>query len=153
MAYHFVPMKEQFARTIAVWHYDGIYAFYDFSKDPEDLAELLDSSCWEGRYYAVLDDAGELVGFFSFEPQGDSVELGLGLIPGETGKGLGSAFVETGLEFARQRFHPKRFCLQVAKFNQRAIRLYEKLGFRTEKSFPNRTNGGEFEFVSMVREV
>ncbi len=152
MSYRFVPMNKYFAQTIAEWHYGGAYAFYDFDQDPEDLAELLNPGCWEGRYFAVVDNSGDLVGFFCFEPAGDAVELGLGLKPCETGKGSGGAFVEAGLELARQRFHPKRFCLQVAAFNQRAIRVYEKLGFRIEKIFINHTDGGAYEFVSLARD-
>jgi ribosomal-protein-alanine N-acetyltransferase len=146
MPYQFVPMTDEHTKTIADWRYDGVYAFYDFTQDPEDLAELLDSRGREGRYYAVLDDDRELAGFFCFERLGDSVELGLGLRPGDTGKGLGSGFARAGLVFARQRFHPRQFRLQVATFNQRAIRVYEELSFRVEKTFLKRTNGGEYDF-------
>jgi len=152
MSYQFVPLTQPLAQAIAAWRYDGEYAFYDFHRDPEDLAELLDPVRRAGRYFAVLDDDSGLAGFFCFEPDGDTVELGLGLKPGATGKGLGREFVAAGLEFARRLFHPRRFVLQVAQFNTRAIRVYEKLGFRIERTFRSRTNGGEFEFVSMARE-
>jgi ribosomal-protein-alanine N-acetyltransferase len=151
MNFHFVPMNDLHARAAADWHYDGEYAFYDFDRDPEDRAELLDPARREGRYFAALDDAGGLAGFFCFEPAGDSVELGLGLAPGRTGRGLGEAFVKAGLAFARERYRPKRFTLEVAAFNRRAVRLYEKLGFRIERALLRQTNGGEFEFLSMTR--
>lgn len=152
MPYRFVPMTRAFAQAVAAWHYDGEYSFYDFDQDPEDRAELLDAANWENRYFAALDGAGNLVGFFCCERRGDDAELGLGLEPDQTGEGRGLEFVEAGLEFARKRFHPGRFVLQVARFNRRAIRVYEKLGFRIERTFTNRTNGGEFEFVFMARE-
>lgn len=132
MSYQFVPMNDGHAKAVAGWHHEGIYGFYDFKRDPEDLAELLDFHAREGRYYAVLNEENELAGFFRFEPRGDVMEIGPGLRPGDTGKRLGSTFVQAGMDFARSRFHPKQFRLQVAKFNQRAIRVYEKLGFRIE---------------------
>jgi ribosomal-protein-alanine N-acetyltransferase len=141
MPFHIAPMNESFARAIADWHYEGVYAFYDFDRDPEDRAELLSPGRWEGRYFAGLGDSGGLIGFFCFEPDGDTVELG-----------LGAAFIEAGLAFARRRFQPKRLSLKVAAFNRRAIRAYEKLGFRTEKTFLQRTNGGEFNFLSLVHQ-
>ena len=153
MSFQFAPMNAEYAQAIARWHYGGMYGFYDFNRDPEDLAELLDPRSWEGRYFAVLNAENELAGFFCFEPRGDAVELGLGLRPEDTGKGLGDGFIRAGMDFARNRFHPRQFRLQVAAFIQRAIRLYGKLGFQTEKTFLNRTNGGEYEFVSMIREV
>jgi ribosomal-protein-alanine N-acetyltransferase len=61
--------------------------------------------------------------------------------------------MKAGIEFARNRFHPKQFRLQVATFDPRAIKVYEKPGFRIERTFLNRTNGGEYEFISLVREV
>jgi ribosomal-protein-alanine N-acetyltransferase len=153
VSFPFAPMTAEFAQTIVRWHYDGIYGFYDFNRDPEDWTELLDPRGWEGRYFAVLNAENELAGFFHFEPDGDTVEMGLGMRPEDTGKGFGGGFIRAGMDFARNRFHPKQFRLQVAVFNQRAIRAYEKLGFRKEKTCRNRTNGGEFEFAAMIREV
>jgi ribosomal-protein-alanine N-acetyltransferase len=150
--FHIVPMKESFARAIADWHSEGVYAFCDFDRDPEDRAELFSPGCWAGRYFTAPGDSGGPIGFFCFEPDGGAVEPGLGWAPCETGKGSGAAFAEAGLAFARRRFQPKRFSLKVAAFNRRAIRVYEKLGFRIEKTFLQRTNGGEFKFLSMARE-
>ncbi|MFN2298058.1 MAG: GNAT family N-acetyltransferase [Anaerolineales bacterium] len=152
MNFHFVPMNDSRARAVADWHDDVEFVFYGFDRDPEDWGELLDPRRRKERYFAVLDDFNELVGLFCFEPAGDSLELGLGLAPRYTGRGLGAGFVAAGMAFARKRCRPRRFSLKVAAFNRRAIRVYERLGFRTERTFPRETNGGEFEFVSMVRE-
>src|SRR5439155_1592684 len=79
--------------------------------------------------FAVDDAAGALIGFFSFK-QADrrALDIGLGLEPGHTGQGLGGAFLEAGLDFARARFEPERFVLAVAGFNRRAITVYERAG-------------------------
>jgi ribosomal-protein-alanine N-acetyltransferase len=149
--YRFVPMTAEHAETVAAWCYHEPYSFYDFRQDPEDLAELLDPGRREGRYFAALDEAGERKGFFSFEDNGSVVETGLGLKPSEKGQGLGRAFVQAGLAFAVERFHPKIFRLQAAEFNQRAIRVYQAAGFKLERRYRYRTNGGEYDFVSLVR--
>ncbi len=145
-------MSERHARVVASWHYDPPYDFYDWAADPADLAELLDPAQREGRYFAVMDELGGLVGFFAFfRCEEDAVEVGLGLRPDLTGHGLGLSFLFSGLEFARERYAPARFRLAVAAFNQRAIRVYERAGFRRGESYMHRTNGGEHEFLRMER--
>jgi ribosomal-protein-alanine N-acetyltransferase len=147
------PMDERSARTIADWHYDGVYAFYDMEQDPEDLEELLDPENWPGRYFAVIDEGEDLVGFFSFDCDGDAVAVGLGLRPDLTGQGLGRPFLDAGLAFAEQRYRPAAFTLSVAMFNERAIKLYRNAGFKDAGTYLNRTNGGEYEFLRMVKRV
>jgi ribosomal-protein-alanine N-acetyltransferase len=151
--FQLIPMEKNYAYTIANWHYEDIYAFYDLSQDVEDQQEFLDSNNWEGHYYAVVNNAQELIGYFSFEFQEEAIIVGLGLKPSYTGKELGTAFVTAGLGFAIQHFHPKKFCLEVATFNERAIRVYEKVGFILDHLFMNRTNGGDYEFAYMVYEI
>ena len=145
-------MNETYAHAIANWHYDGVYAFYDMDRDIKDLEGLLDPHNWTGKYSAVVDERDELVGFFCFEKQDEAVLIGLGLRPDCTGKGLGQAFVEAGLEYAKQKFDPAAFRLSAAAFNRRAISVYEKVGFKPNGSFIDVTNGSQHEFVRMVRE-
>jgi [ribosomal protein S18]-alanine N-acetyltransferase len=144
-------MSQRQARAVAAWRYDPPYDFYDAEADPEDLAELLDPVQREGRYFAVLREPGDLVGFFMFKLEGDIVEVGLGLRPDLTGGGVGLSFLLAGLEFARERYAPTRFRLAVAAFNQRAIRVYERAGFCQGESYMHRTNGGEHAFLRMER--
>lgn len=153
MRYRFEPMSDGQARTVGGWHYDPPYDFYNWEADEDDLAELLDPDRRAGRYFAVLDNREDLVGFFACITEGDTVEVGLGLRPDLTGRGLGLAFLTAGLEFARERYAPTRVRLAVAAFNERAIRVYERAGFRRGQSYPHRTNGGVHEFLRMERPV
>ncbi len=143
-------MIEEQAREIAAWHYDPPYSFYDAAADADDLALLLDTPRREGRYFSVFSE-GALVGFFELTPDGDDVVIGLGLRPDLTGRGLGLRFVEAGMTFARERFHPSRFRLSVATFNRRAIRVYERAGFLPLRTFDHETNGGVYRFLEMTR--
>jgi ribosomal-protein-alanine N-acetyltransferase len=151
MRFKFKPMDERYAQAIANWHYEGVYALYDVDRDAEDLEELMDPRSWREKYWAVVDEGGELVGFFCYEKVDEALVVGLGLRPDHTGKGLGQAFVEAGLEHARKMFDPATFRLSVATFNQRAIRVYEKAGFQPEEVYLHETGEGPCEFLRMAR--
>ncbi len=69
-------------------------------QDAHDLAKLLDPRSWTETYYAVVNEPGELVGFFAFKRDGDVVDLGLGLRPDLTGRGIGLPFLLAALDFA-----------------------------------------------------
>ncbi len=152
--FSFKPMREEQARQIAAWHYPAPYNFYDLDEDPEDLAEWLDPQSWREPHYAVFDAENNLVGFFSFRQDAQDeqmVEIGLGLRPDLTGKGLGFALLTAGLSFGQAQFPAGKWRLRVATFNQRAIRVYERAGFLPLTTFPQRTNGAVYEFLRMVR--
>ena len=140
----FEPMRLEVARAVLAWRYAGPYAVYN--ADPA-LGEAgarewaaPDSGC-----FAARDAGGEVVGFCSFGadarvPGGDyaddgALDVGLGLRPDLTGRGHGLAFVQAILGFGRRRFRPARFRLTVAAFNQRALRVYERAGFRVTHRF------------------
>jgi [ribosomal protein S18]-alanine N-acetyltransferase len=153
-SYVFRPMSDQEAREISGWSYDPPYDFYDATSDPDDLAELLDPERRrEGSYYAAFDERGSLVGFFQFKRDGRIIEVGLGLRPDLTGRKLGLGFMLAGLEFARRHFSPTGFRLTVATFNERAILVYERAGFRRREVFMHHTNGGDHPFLMMTREA
>jgi ribosomal-protein-alanine N-acetyltransferase len=59
--------------------------------------------------------------------------------------------VEAGLDFARNRYAPTRFTLDVATFNVRAQRVYERAGFRPLDTFTRRFRGKQCAFLAMSR--
>jgi ribosomal-protein-alanine N-acetyltransferase len=127
----------------AKWRYPPPYDFYNDDGVPPKNPE---------RFYSVWSDAGEEVGYFYFEDRGDAIFYGLGLRPDLTGRGLGAAFVDLGLEFAQSRFGRRRIVLDVAEFNERAIRVYERAGFRrTGINLQFFERWGDVPFVDMER--
>ncbi len=149
-SFMFSQLSQEDAEAIAEWRYPEPYSFYDWSADVDDLRELLDPALRGEAYWAVRD-GDELVGHFSFKPNEGTVEIGLGLRPDLTGRGLGAAFLAAGLDFARERFAPERFTLAVAAFNERAVTVYERAGFVPDRVYMHATNGGEWEFLEMSR--
>jgi len=151
-AFHFIQLRQEDAEAIAEWRYPEPYSFYDWTADPDDLRELLDPGLRGEAYWAAEDDAGALVGYFSFKPKEEgALEIGLGLRPDLTGQGLGGSFLAAGVEFGRERYAPALFVLSVATFNERAIKVYERAGFARDRVYMHRTNGGDWEFVEMSR--
>jgi len=144
-------LTDQTAAELAAWHYEPPYDFYDFEAEPDDLAQLLDPARRGDRYYGAFDESGELVGFFYFVVRAEEIEVGLGLRPDLTGRGLGAEYLDAGLELARRQFGLARFRLYVATFNERAIRVYERAGFRAVRTATRRLALGEFEFLEMER--
>ncbi len=128
---------------IGTWRYEPPYDFYDGDVDPVLNPE---------RFYEALDSDGVLVGNFYFEDKAESLEIGLGLRPDLTGTGLGLEFLRAGLAFARRRFGPGPVSLNVAAFNERAIKVYERAGFEeTGRHVRHFDRWGDVEFVEMIQ--
>jgi [ribosomal protein S18]-alanine N-acetyltransferase len=146
------PMSQADAEEVSSWRYPGEYSFYDWTSDPADLAELLDPAARAGQYFVVETSAEKVIGFFQYKPpHGPNLEIGLGLHPEWTGRGVGARFLEAGLDFARRSFAPETFQLSVASFNRRAIRVYERAGFVAVRAYMHWTNGAEWQFIEMKR--
>ena len=135
------PASAAVLRERQGWRYEPPYDFYDEDEEPVLNPE---------RFFAARDESGRLIGFYYFEEKGDALEVGLGLAPEMTGRGLGLEFLERGLAFGRRRYRPERIILNVAAFNKRAIRVYERAGFRiTGKHVRRFKRWGDVEFVEM----
>ena len=145
------PMTAADARIVAAWRYPGQYSFYNADADADDLAELLNPAEWGLRYFAA-DEVPPLAlaGFRVDKLMGRSAELGLGLRPYLTGRGHGESFVGACLRFAAT-LGALDFTLAVAAFNQRAITVYERAGFRQVERYEHFTNGGLHSFIRMAR--
>ncbi|MFC4810429.1 GNAT family N-acetyltransferase [Paenibacillus sp. GCM10023250] len=153
MAFRLADMNRGAAAEILGWRYEAPYDFYNNAPSDEAADELL-----AGGYAAVLGPGGELAGFFcagaaaqvpngAYAYGGDWLDIGLGMKPELTGRGLGTPFFAAVLRFADELYgeRPKR--LTVAAFNRRAIRLYAKFGFRAAAEF----EAGPAVFIAMVR--
>ena len=105
------------------------------------MAYLVDR---QNQFYALLNESGTLVAFCSFGADGQvfggdysqpALDIGMGIRPDLTGRGLGSRFRDAVSAFAVATFQPPRLRVTVAEFNQRALRLWQNGGFRQTQRF------------------
>jgi RimJ/RimL family protein N-acetyltransferase len=93
-------------------------------------AERRDTPWRYGSFVAVADD--QIIGHLWIErARTDVAELGMVVAADWRGRGVGSALLEAGIDWARQAGAHK-VALQVWPHNHRALALYEKYGFREE---------------------
>lgn len=153
-----VRMSERYARSIVDWCYKEPYDIYNMGGDEEGIRELQ-----EGLYYAALASKNELIGFFCFEKwaqvsAGNSygayedknfVDIGLGMRPDLCGQGRGHEFIIEGIEFAKRIYGNKNIRLTVIRDNIRAIKVYEKIGFKPVMDFDRFDRYGNIKFMTM----
>jgi len=140
---------DQIARE---WHYSDMYSFYDMQNDPEDFEEIITPRLRANKYYQILDDKDELVGYFCLERLSEEkVEVGLGLRPDLTGRGLGLNFVKEIEAFIQNNFNYELIILSVASFNKRAIKVYQRAGFKIDGSKLQKSNDGVYEFINLSK--
>ncbi|MDH4112733.1 MAG: GNAT family N-acetyltransferase [Actinomycetota bacterium] len=145
------------ADDVAGWRYPAPYDAYDATEDSSMDDEMRDPRRWGESWFAA-DDAqtGRLAGFLEFAvirtEDVAEVKIGLGLRPDLTGHGVGTSFVEEALAFARSRWAPESFALDVFPWNERAIRCYERAGFVRGEVYVRRfDDGNEVRFLRMAR--
>jgi [ribosomal protein S18]-alanine N-acetyltransferase len=145
-------MTVEYAREILQWQYESPYELYNNELNNDGLKEFMD-----GTYVAVVDEKNQLTGYYctgknALVPAGNQygayietmIDVGIGLKPELTGAGRGRSFftfILQNIELENNKSLPLR--LTVASFNQRAIKLYENVGFQTQIRFES--NGVPFQ--------
>ncbi len=162
----FQTITPESAHALATWRYPAPYDTYNIGDEAAANAEMLDS---RSPWFVAFDTVGAPMGYCCFgtaaevgwdgEPrlwtQDDGMlSVGLGLRPDLTGQHLGLPFFEAVLAFALERFSPTAFRLFVLPFNQRAIRVYERAGFRHVGALDAPDSGSDARlFLEMRREI
>ncbi|HJR78640.1 MAG TPA: GNAT family protein [Anaerolineales bacterium] len=159
MILSFHPLDEESARAILTWEYEPPYDIYNLgSSEPEEtLRYLLDP---QYDFYGMYGPQGDLEAFSSFGPDGrvsggdyslPALDIGLGVRPDLTGQGHGFAYVNAVIQFAASTYNPDRLRVTIAGFNRRALRVWEKAGFRVTQKF----QGGweNMDFVILTKDM
>lgn len=145
------------------WRYPGLPTLYNPSpEEMEDDIEVLMTPVY--NYYVVRSALGLLVGFCCYGsdaqvPGGDyslrnAVDVGLGMNPALTGRGLSHPFLAAILEWGRTIFAPDYFRATVAAVNVRSQGMFARAGFLIVQRFRPQDqpqNQGGHEFLVMLR--
>ncbi|MEK5057984.1 GNAT family N-acetyltransferase [Paenibacillus sp. FSL H7-0326] len=157
-SFRYYLMTEEYAASIAEWTYEESYSFYNMDGSEETISELMN-----GEYYYVLNDDNELFGFICIGESArvsggyevgiynddNCIDLGLGLAPSRTGMGNGAHFMADSIKFIIEEYQTSNIQLVVAAFNERAIKVYERVGFVKSQWFKSRVGEEEIDFVLM----
>ena len=146
-------MTEEDKRQICAWKYQGEYAVYNLPSYEEMSAQKIGflNPETENNYLAFLD--GErLVGFVNILEEDTEVFIGLGVDLDCCGRHYGRKILAAAGEISRKRCPEKPMYLEVRTWNTRAIRCYEKAGFRIEGEPYELTTGiGKSTFYRMTK--
>jgi len=158
VAFRFKPLAESDAREIICWRYPPPYDFYDLG-DADLEAVLRDLFNPNSPHFAISTDNDEFLGFCLAGPEaqvpgGDyaepALDIGIGLRPEATGRGLGKLVLTEFLEYVLAAYHPDRFRATIAAFNLRSQRTFLRLGFAETNRFV--ANGSEWVIVTRAAE-
>ena len=161
----FRPVTADGARQFVRWTYEPPYDIYNMVDDLSDpnLVEAAANYFLDPAIdcHVLLDEADEVLAFCTFGedaqvPGGDysleAVDIGLGVRPDLTGRGLGQQFVTAVIQFASQRFEPDYLRVTIATFNERAQRVWRRQGFVIVQQFAAAVDGGR-PFLILEKEL
>lgn len=177
MIFKFVAMNGDYAREmINNWRYEGEFSIYDYVNEEECL---LEDKNWGATRFAVLNEDEALVGELTIEffrevdknsendgyvdiqtvkDNPDKVYqmwIGFGLKPNLTGRGIGKEFIPECVNYAVKCYNYKGdyVRLGVAEFNKRAIKTYERVGFKVFDIYNGEIAGEKMNIIWMKKSL
>ncbi len=152
MPFTFHPIDESSARAVLAWRYPPPYEVYN--EDPAHSEQVVQEVLRpDYHYYRMAEGDDPLIAYCCFGPDArvtggdyalEALDLGLMVRPDLNGRGRGHKFAAAVLEFAQRSFPHKVWRVTIAEFNQRAQRVWQKLGFRRVQVFARCGDGLPF---------
>ena len=139
-------MTMAYARMLLLWQYEPPYDFYNADPATDDAEIATSFLAPEYHYYAVLDGQQALIAYRCFgadarvpggDYSADALDMGGGLRPDLTGRGIGPQLMRASMDFAQATFAPQAFRVTVAAWNTRAKRACLKVGYQPVSTFHN----------------
>ena len=122
------PLTKEIVAKISKWEYEAPYEAYSFIGHQDEY--LLDESIWGVEQFCLACD-GIILGQVACQYEGNDLWVGWSMAPELTGQGSGAVFVKRCVqEIRRVKGHTGRILLRVSARNKRAIKAYQKAGFR-----------------------
>jgi RimJ/RimL family protein N-acetyltransferase len=152
----FRPLTREQAEEVVSWRYPAPYGLYNVPA--ERISDTVEAMLRvDLHYYAVSRGEGGMIAFRCFGPDAqvdggdysvDALDMGGGLRPDLTGRGLGRTILGAAIDFAIGRFRPNRLRTTVASFNVRALTVCEDLGYVVESEFERPSDQRQFKVLS-----
>lgn len=158
--FRFNPLSRAEAKEVLSWRYDPPYDLYNGPDLPTD-ADIHGLLRPELNYFAVHGESGQLIAFRCFgedarvvggDYSSDALDMGGGIRPDLCGYGIGGLVIAVAMNFAIDRFSPHRFRTTVAAFNQRALKVCKRLGYKRVSSFTRTCDGRDFVILEKPAE-
>ncbi|MEC9488112.1 MAG: GNAT family protein [Halanaerobium sp.] len=144
---------EELAREICSWRYAHPYDVYDWPSWEDLVAEeedIVKDEVRKDEFRALFDREDNYCGFVHFDNIGEShIRIKLGLMPEMTGRGIGGHFLALITEEVKRRLPDGLVDLEVLTWNKRAIKVYERSGFKIVETYERKTPTGKAEFHRM----
>ncbi|AFY56113.1 acetyltransferase, ribosomal protein N-acetylase [Rivularia sp. PCC 7116] len=145
-------MNEKSARIILNWRYDESLHFYNYnpSEIEETVQEFLNP---KNAYYSIFNNRNELIAYCCFGTDArvkggnydtEALDVGFGIRPNLSKRGITFRIINAVYNFAKSHFLTTLFRVTVAEFNQQAIRIYKKAGFKQVQKFKRKQDGMDF---------
>jgi RimJ/RimL family protein N-acetyltransferase len=158
------PITADDVGQILTWRYEPPYDIYNMGSgmvDAIELAEAIDYFLRPQYYFQSMlrQPVGELAAFCSFGQDGQvaggdysalAIDIGMGVHPQYTGRGLGYTFAGAAIAFALENYNPPRLRVTIAEFNRRAQKVWERHNFAPVQRF--RALYSKRPFIIYVRE-
>lgn len=147
-------LSEEAKRRICAWKYEGKYELYNLPSYEKMQAQQRGFMNPENEknYYGFWD-GDVLMGFVNLSEKEKEVSIGIGVRPDLCGKHYGQQILAIAYEISKKLYPDKSLYLEVRTWNVRAVKCYEKAGFRIDGKAYERTTGiGTGIFYRMVKE-
>lgn len=156
MNFDFAPITREQAMECVRWRYEAPYDLYNIGEGDREveIEGMLDRG---NKCFAVLN-GGDFIGIRSFGNDGRVAggdyddayqDTGGALRPDLTSKGLGEEVLRAGLQFGAGRFGFPAYRVTVAAFNQRALKICQRVGFLERQRFIRKSDNEEFVILTL----
>lgn len=147
-------LSEDAKRQICAWKYGGEYDLYNLPSYEEMQVRQIGfmNPQREKNYYGFWDES-ILVGFVNILEEKEEVFIGIGVNPDLCNKHYGQRMLLITYEISKKLYPDKPLYMEVRTWNIRAVKCYQKAGFRIDGQAYELTTGiGTGTFYRMIRE-
>lgn len=148
------PLTDAHKREICGWKYEGDYAVYNLPSYEEMRARnssFTNPDRTENYHGFSID--GKLIGYVNLMEKSDGIFVGIGVHPDRCNQGFGRRMLEQISALSAEHFPDKRLYLEVRTWNERAIRCYQRAGFKiVTEPYMQTTGAGTGMFYRMKKE-